>query len=208
MKRHPVIVLATTILALQPSANLYAATALQTARTIQDRSGQGFLKILSEEEAANEQTFSLEDLLSNIDNFVKTPPNGLSWQVLGSTGQTPYSHTDKDGLEWSGVRPAFPETLRKLDGQTILLQGYMFPLEPSEGQSTFLFGPFPISCPFHYHVTPNLIVEVYAKKPVKFQYDVMNIQGRLELVEKDDENNVFFRLKDAIAVKPDKGESW
>lgn len=154
-------------------------------------------EVLTTEETYSEQTYTLDDLLKNIDNFVKTPKGGISWQLFGKTQQKPYAYKDADGLDWEGVRPEFPADLQKLDGKDIVIQGYMFPLDPEEKQSLFLLGPFPVSCPFHYHVTPNLVIEVHAGSPVSFSYDPVNIGGKLELVPKDDENNVFFRLKDA-----------
>ena len=143
------------------------------------------------------QTFTVDDLLNSIENFVKTPEGGTSWQLFGKTTQTPYSYMDEGGMEWEGVRPTFPEELKKLDGKEILIQGYMFPLGQEEKQSLFLLGPFPVSCPYHYHVTPNLIIEVKPEKPIEFSYDAINVRGTLELVPKDDEYNVFYRLNNA-----------
>lgn len=149
----------------------------------------------------SEEVYSLEDLLNNIDEFVQTPQNGVSWHIFGETGQTDYAYTDDDGAEWSGVRPAFKDDLKKLDNTEIIIQGYMFPLDADEKQSTFLFGPFPLSCPYHYHVTPNLIIEVHAKSPISFSYEAVNLKGILELVPQDDYYNVFYRLKNAELVK-------
>mgnify|MGYP003313553416 CR=1 FL=1 len=57
---------------------------------------------------------------------------------------------------------------QKLDKQKILIQGYMFPLEQDEKQKLFLLGPFPISCPYHPHISANLIIEVHAESPIIF----------------------------------------
>lgn len=78
----------------------------------------------------------------------------------------------------------------------------MFPLDETENQKLFLFGPFPLSCPFHYHVTPSLVLEVHADKhSVKFSYDPVVMTGTLELVPDDPEYSTFYRLKDAKQVK-------
>ncbi len=154
-------------------------------------------KVFMQESEPSEKIFTLDDLLSNIENFVRTPDGGTKWDMFGRTIQIPYSYHDKDGIEWSGVRPDFPDELKQLDGIEIIIQGFMFPLDPTEKQKLFLLGPFPVSCPYHYHVTPNLILEVHARHPVFFTYDAVNVKGTLELVPKDDEYNVFFRLKNA-----------
>ena len=141
-----------------------------------------------------------DQLMSSIKDFVETPEGGVSWDLFGKTEEVQYSYLDEEGMEWSGVRPKFPDQLSSIDGDEILMQEYMFPLGQEEKQALFLFGPFPMSCPYHYHVTPNLIIEVHAKNPVGFSYDAVNIKGRLELVPKDDEYNVFYRLKNAELV--------
>ena len=157
-------------------------------------------KVFSLESSPTEQTFTLDDLLSNIPNFVDTPEGGTSWRIFGETGEIPYIHTDEEGQEWDGVRPVFSDKLKELDGKEILIQGYMFPLGQEEKQSLFLLGPFPVSCPYHYHVRPNLIIEAHAESPVAFSFGAVNIKGQLELVPKDDQYNVFYRLKDAELV--------
>lgn len=132
-----------------------------------------------------------------IAEFVKTPENGTDWTIFAQTDSTPYIYKDEMGEEWDGLRPVFKPDLQALDGTEILIQGFMFPLTADERQSRFLFGPFPASCPFHYHVTNNLIVEVHMARPLAFTYDAVNLRGRLELVPQDDQFNVFYRLKDA-----------
>ena len=150
----------------------------------------------------SEETFSTEDLLKNIPGFVITPEGGTDWAVFGETKEHPYSFRDKEGMDWSGVRPEFSDNLKKLDGQEIVIQGYMFPLGPDERQTEFLLGPFPLSCPYHYHVSAALIIEAHAQTPIHFSYDAVNVKGVLELVPQDDEYNVFYRLKNAEIFKP------
>jgi hypothetical protein len=158
-------------------------------------------EVFRTENTYSEQTFTLDDLLSNLDNFINLPAGGTPWLLFGKTGQDEYSFQDAEGFGWSGVRPVFPQELTALDGTEILVQGYMFPLGQDDRQSVFLLGPFPLSCPFHYHVTPNLIIEVHAQTPIAFSFDAVNIKGRLELVPEDDEYNVFYRLHDAVLIR-------
>lgn len=142
-------------------------------------------------------TYSEEFILSNIPDYVATPAGGTDWQVFGKTKQAAYSVKDKDGYERSGVTPEFSEELKKLDGKDIILRGFMFPMDQSETQKVFLLGPYPLTCPYHYHVSNNLIVETHAKKPLAFSYDAVTLRGRLELVPRDDDYNAFYRLHDA-----------
>ncbi len=159
-----------------------------------------FINIFSTNEI-NEDPYDEYNLLSNVDDFVKVPEGGVHWKVFGETIMKEYTFFDKEGNEWIGVRPEFKDQIKKLDKQKILIQGYMFPLEQDEKQKLFLLGPFPVSCPYHPHISANLIIEVHAQSPIVFSYDAVNIKGKLELVPKDDDYNVFFRLRDAQLVK-------
>lgn len=140
------------------------------------------------------------DFMDVIPEFVTTPEGGVSWGLFNSTEEEEYLYEDEEEYTYMGVRPIFGEELKNLEGTEILIQGYMFPLGQTEGQELFLLGPFPLSCPYHYHVPPKLIIEVHAKDAEKFSYDAVNVKGTLELVPKDDEFNVFYRLKDAKIV--------
>ena len=150
--------------------------------------------------ALDEQLFEQEELISNIEDFVEVPSGGISWEVFGETGMNEYTVIDNDGVEWIGVRPIFKDDIVKLNGKSVLVQGYMFPLEQGNKQKLFLLGPFPATCPYHYHASSNLTIEVHAEKPILYSYEAVNIQGKLELVQKDDDYNIFFRLKDSEIV--------
>lgn len=140
------------------------------------------------------------DLMEYVEDFINLPKGGTSWKTFGDTGMDEYPIKDKDGNVWMGVRPNFTDEIKKLNSKEILVQGYMFPLDQEEKQSTFLLVPFPLSCPYHPHVMSNLIIEIHATNPIDFSYDPINIKGKLELVPKDDEFNIFFRIKNAKSV--------
>lgn len=140
------------------------------------------------------------DMASYIPDFVKVPEGGISWDPFTQTKEILKSGKDEQGMDYEFKMPGFSEAIKKLDGQTVIIQGYMFPLEADEKQGEFLFGPFPVSCPFHYHVGPAMVIEVHAKKPIKFSYDPIDIKGRLELVPEDKDSEVFYRLHDAVVI--------
>lgn len=148
-----------------------------------------------------DEFYQQDELLSAVDDFINLPKGGTPWKIFGETGMNEYSFTDKKGEDWYGFRPIFKDKIKNLESKEILIQGYMFPLEQSEKQSLFLLGPFPVSCPYHPHTSANLLIEVTSKKPILFTYDAVNIKGDLELVPRDDEYNVFFRLRNAQLIK-------
>ncbi len=137
------------------------------------------------------------DVIEYIPEFVKTPEGGIPWDVFTETIEHEYEYGEDEEFIYMGVRPEFSDGIKELDGKEILIQGYMFPLGQEQKQAMFLLGPFPVSCPYHYHVPPKLIIEVHTKEPMAFSYDAVDITGTLELVPDDKEHNVFYRLNNA-----------
>lgn len=146
-------------------------------------------------------TYTPDDITTQISKYVTVPEGGISWDLFSKTKRINYKYKDSEGNEQEGVRPEFSENLKKLDGQKVTLQGYMFPLESDENQSTFLFGPFPMSCPYQYHVGPELVMEVNAAEKIPFEWEPITLKGKLELIPRDDEYSVFYRLQEARIIK-------
>jgi len=155
---------------------------------------------LEEQAVYSTETYTIEDITSQIKNYTKTPDGGVAWEVFSETKESPYKIT-RDGEEWEGVKPEFTDTIKQFNGETVKMSGYMFPLDQTDEQSQFLFGPFPLSCPYHYHAPNSLTIEVHTDKPIKFTYDPITITGTLELVPEDYDYNTFYRLNDASIVK-------
>jgi hypothetical protein len=153
---------------------------------------------LTFEQGSDAPTQSIEDY---IEKYIDIPAGAIDWKVLGATKEISVK-IQKDGYDYAYSKPEFGTQIKALDGQTIKIKGFMFPLDATDAQKLFLFGPFPVSCPFHYHVGPSLVIEVHAdKNPVEFSYDPLVLTGKLELVKDDPENSTFYRLHDAQMVK-------
>jgi len=147
---------------------------------------------LEMEEGADAPTRTIEDF---IKDYVDVPKGAIDWKTFGHTKMKNIESADKDGLTLQYYKPEFSGDLKKLDGKEVTIKGFMFPLDETEKQGKFLFGPFPLNCPFQYHVQPNLVLEVDATaNPVPFSYDPVTLSGTLELVPDDPENSTFYRL--------------
>lgn len=177
------------------SSSAYAISAEKTYKTTTTVSGT--VDLGSQPTDAPNRT-----LTDYIKNYVDVPQGGTDWKVFGSTKEIDVEGKTKDGYDFQYFKPKFSPAVRKLDGQVVTVKGFMFPLGETEKQNLFLFGPFPVSCPYHYHVSPSLVIEVHADKaPVKFSYDAVTLKGKLQLVEKDPENSTFYKLVDVQQVK-------
>lgn len=146
---------------------------------------------------------TMRTLMDYITDYVDVPKGGVDWKVFGATAEITVTGKTDDGYDLEYSKPDFAPEVTALDGRDITVKGFMFPLDEAEDQTLFLFGPFPLSCPFHYHVGPSLVLEVHADRhPVRFSYDPVVLTGTLELVPFDpDYNNTFYRLNDARQVK-------
>lgn len=154
---------------------------------------------LTMEEASGEPTLNIEDY---IEDFVDVPKGGTDWKLLGTTQTIEVRAKTEEGYDNHYNQPIFQPEVTALDGKEMKIKGYMFPLDEAEKQKLFLFGPFPLSCPFQYHVGPSLVIEVRAyAHPVTFNYEAVTLKGTLELVPDDPEYGVFYRLKNAKIVK-------
>lgn len=154
---------------------------------------------LTEERDSDSRTLTILDY---IDDYVNVPLGAVDWRVFGATNAVAIETKTEDGYDLSYQKPEFSQKMESLNGQNITVKGYMFPLDEAEKQKLFLFGPFPASCPYHYHVGPSLIIEVHAdQNPVKFDFTPVVISGELELVYNDPEYSTFYRLKNAKQVK-------
>lgn len=154
---------------------------------------------LTMEEMTGEKTMTIEDL---IDDYVDVPAGAIDWKTFGTTKEIPAQSKTEDGYDNYYTRPDFRPEVEALDGKEIKIKGYMFPLDGTEAQKNFLFGPFPLSCPFQYHVGPALVIEVHADNhPVTFDYEPVTLTGTLELVQDDPEYSTFYRLQNAKQVK-------
>ena len=148
---------------------------------------------------ADAPTRTLEDY---IKEYVDVPPGATDWKVFGKTREIDVRTKTSDDYDLEYYKPEFTSEVTALDGKQVTVKGFMFPLGETEDQELFLIGPFPINCPFQYHVGPSLIIEVHSDKhPVRFSYDPIVITGKLQLVASDPENSTFYRLLEARQVK-------
>ncbi len=90
--------------------------------------------------------------------------------------------------------------VHQLEGRRVEITGYMVPLENARKHSEFLLtSDAGDSCFFCIGCGPESLIEVRADEPVAFSYELVTVQGQLELL-KDDPMGSFFRLVEAKAV--------
>lgn len=120
--------------------------------------------------------------------------DAVPWSLFAKTKEIEKCTEDADGFRTCLALPGYTGEIKALHGKEVTLMGFMFPLEPEEKQKNFLLGPYPLSCPFEYHVGPAQVVEVFTKEPISFSYDPITIRGTFD-VKFNEETNVFYYLR-------------
>ncbi len=90
----------------------------------------------------------------------------------------------------------FPDEVKKLNGQTVKISGFMLPLENSEKFTHFLLSKRTPTCFFCPPGAPNEIIEVYTTKPTEWIEDLVTYEGKFKLME-NKEMGVFFKMSEA-----------
>lgn len=93
--------------------------------------------------------------------------------------------------------PEFSDSIKKLQGSTIQLDGYIIPIEGYKSHTEFIFSAYPYNmCYFCGGAGPETVMEVEAQKPIEFTSEKISIQGILYLNSKDP-NRLMFILEKA-----------
>lgn len=97
--------------------------------------------------------------------------------------------------------PVFGPKALALDGKTITLRGYMVPLDDMLGQNYFVLSSLPFNlCYFCGGAGPETVMEVFTKKEIPFDSDIITIRGTLEL-NPDDPDRLMYILRKAELVE-------
>lgn len=120
------------------------------------------------------------------------PDDGVAWALLATTKEMAVEGS------WT-TRPVFTDDVKALDGQTVRMNGFMEPLGYGREQKHFILMAYPKDCPFCLTVGPTQLVEVMASTPVRSTYDMITVEGQMQIAP-ESEDGFFFRLTDARPV--------
>jgi len=125
---------------------------------------------------------------------IKVDDDAISWEFFNSVKEIEACKTDEEGFDYCITKPDYSDEVQELDGKEVTLMGYMFPLDDDDNQKLFLIGPYPLSCPFHYHVNPAMIIEITSEDGIEFTYDPIKVTGKFE-VKYNEETGIFYYLR-------------
>ena len=117
----------------------------------------------------------------------------IIWKTLGKiTFKKEYDEI----MGFKVDKPVFSKEVQALEGKEIEIKGYIIPVEGYKSHKEFVFSAFPYNmCFFCGGAGPETVMEVEAKKPIKFTAEAVSIRGVLELND-DDINRLIYILKE------------
>lgn len=114
------------------------------------------------------------------------------WKVL---------HTVLYSQRYGQYVARFSTRIKALEGKTIRLQGFMYPLETAPTHKKFVLSYYPISaCFFCGGAGPESVATVEAASPIKYSEKKIIVEGTLRLTP-DFATGLFYTLENAKLVK-------
>jgi hypothetical protein len=99
------------------------------------------------------------------------------------------------------MAPKFSPSIAALDKTNVKVQGFMVPLETGDTQRHFILAATSPSCGFCLPNGPDSLIEVRARKTLKYTIDPVILSGKL-LVLEDDPGGMYYQLVDAEPSTP------
>lgn len=97
-------------------------------------------------------------------------------------------------------KPVFSESVKALEGQEIVVKGYVIPVEGYKNHKEFIFSAFPYNmCFFCGGAGPETVMEVEATEGVKYTTEQIVLKGTLSLNNKDI-NHLMYKLSEAERI--------
>ncbi len=132
----------------------------------------------------------------NVTDTAKSDHDSVSWKML--------AHAQVKNSGQRSMHIDYAKDVAALDGKTITITGYMFPLQNSDDQSHFLLSAYPPSCPYCLPAGPAELIEINDCAALRFTYEPIALEGKMQLLQKGEDlkDGMFYRMSKAHLVKP------
>jgi len=99
-------------------------------------------------------------------------------------------------------KPVFTDAVRGLENKSIVLPGYMMPLENQASSARIMLTSLPINACFFCGVGgPETVIEVYLKSKTKYIESPIQVRGILRLNDSDPDKMIYV-LEEAEVLGP------
>lgn len=120
------------------------------------------------------------------------------WDILSKVSiETKYDASQKYEIDY----PVFSEELKDLEGETIIIKGYIIPLEELQNQNYFILSAFPYNlCYFCGAAGPETVIEVSMNQKLTYTSNPIILKGTLHLNDTD-YNHLMYILENAVLIE-------
>ena len=118
-------------------------------------------------------------------------PGLVSWKTLASVEPVKQGAT---------IVPRFAKEILDLDKRRVQVQGFVLALDLGMEHTHFLITAVPPHCQYCLPAGPDAIVEVFAKKPVRYGIEPIIVGGKFSVL-RSDPSGVLYRLTEAEVVE-------
>jgi len=122
-----------------------------------------------------------------------------SWHLLAQV-ELNKSFDPEFGIET--MIPTISKSTSEMNGQTVMLKGYIIPLTGKVEQSHFMFSKFPQNmCFFCGKAGPETAIQVFMKdgKKLAFTSEKIILQGRL-IIHNDNSSGLLYTMEDGEII--------
>jgi uncharacterized protein len=128
--------------------------------------------------------------------FPEGPAGSLAWTTIGRAKE---KIVERNGQ--SVPMPSFDPEMIALNGKEVTVVGFMLPIEATMDQKKFMLSPLPVDCPYCMPAGPNLLIQVEMKNTIRYNYDLVQISGKLELQDESGDEGLFYKILGATELK-------
>jgi hypothetical protein len=111
-----------------------------------------------------------------------------TWLTLKKTRLT----TDDRGMVHAAIAPE----VMGLAGKTLLISGFILPIEAAASSKHFILSRYSPECPFCPAGAPNEVIEIFSNTAIAGTSTMVFLQGRFA-VQNDVEKGLFYRMDHA-----------
>ena len=117
----------------------------------------------------------------------------LTWSDVQTTQFEIITNGENAGL----YKPKFQKTIKPYENQEVVIAGFIVPMDIENNLYALSLNPF-TSCFFCGNAGPNTVIELsFTKKQGKFLVDQYVIIKGVFKLNRDDHNELFFKITDA-----------
>lgn len=189
------------------SARSQLGNRVSTEEGFSDKDGWIHADILATTEGEDTIRFRVGELHTDLKLVVAANEEELP-PTIGQAGQGQTLVVDYPGaLPWETLAdatpgegfgpPTFGDKISPYDGQEVILQGFMLPLQNEDRQSHFILSANPPHCYFCMPGGAESLVEIHAAPPIRFSYDPIVLKGKLRLIRGDESMGLYYQINGA-----------